>query len=185
MKKFVFCLAITATAIFPIFSCSNLRAQTLTPQLTDQDPPPDPIFLQQGLPAIPPSSPDAPTINDGVTIVTYSPDNEVIEDNDDGKATKLPGLAPDQIVDVTIQFGAQKAGELIQGAALDGGILSIPPSGLTADENGSVSFQFQAGHEPGLYQVALRDETHEMGVQFWVINYQAPAQNPPVDLPQP
>lgn len=183
MKKFVLSLAFTATAAVQILSCSSLRAQMLTPQLTDEDPPPGPIFLQQGPPAIPPTSPDAPVINDGVTIVTYSPNNEVIEDNDDGKATKLPGLAPDQVVDVTVQFGTQKAGELIEGAALDGGVISIPQGGLIADENGSVSFQFQAGHEPGLYQVALRDDTHEMGVQFWVINDQVPAENPPVDLP--
>jgi len=52
MKKFVLCLSI-ATAIIQILSSSNLRAQTLMPQLTDQDPPPDPIFLQQGPPVIP------------------------------------------------------------------------------------------------------------------------------------
>ena len=62
----------------------------------------------------------------------------------------ITGLAPDQIVSVAVQFGAQKAGELIQGAALDGGMLSIPAGGLTADANGNISFTFQAGHDPGL-----------------------------------
>jgi hypothetical protein len=185
MKKFVLCLAVISTAIIQILSSSNLRAQTLTPQLTDQDPPPDPILLYQGPYGIPPTSPDAPLINDGITVITYAPNQDVIGGNDGGKTDALPGLAPDQVVDVTIEFGAQKAGELVQAAALDGGILNVPQGGLVADENGSVSFQFQAGHEPGLYQVALRDDTHEMGVQFYVINYQAPAENPAVDLPEP
>jgi len=46
MKKFVLRLSVVATANFQILSC-NLRAQTLMPQITDHDPPADPIFLQQ------------------------------------------------------------------------------------------------------------------------------------------
>jgi hypothetical protein len=181
MKNFAFYLDVIATAIISILSCSNLQAQT---DLTDQDPPPDPILLYQGPLAIPPTSPDAPLINEGMTIITYSSNNEIITDNDGGKASALPGLTPGQIVTVTVMFGPEKNGQAIQAFALDGGTLSVSGGGLVADEEGNVTFQFQAGNEPGLYQVALRDAVREMGIQFWVINSQSPNENPAVDLPQ-
>jgi hypothetical protein len=56
MKKFIPCLAVMAVASVQLLNCPNLRAQTLTPQLTDEDPPPDPILLYQGTLAIPPTS---------------------------------------------------------------------------------------------------------------------------------
>jgi hypothetical protein len=52
MKKSVLRLSVVTTASVQILSC-NLREQTLMPQLADQDPPPDSIFLQQGAPVIP------------------------------------------------------------------------------------------------------------------------------------
>jgi len=52
MKKAVLRLSVVATASVPILSC-NLRAQTLLPQITDQDPSANPIFVQQWAPAIP------------------------------------------------------------------------------------------------------------------------------------
>jgi hypothetical protein len=51
MKKVVLRLSV-ATGSVPILSC-NLRAQTLMPQISDQDAPADPIFVQQWPPAIP------------------------------------------------------------------------------------------------------------------------------------
>jgi len=51
MKKFGLRLSVVATANVQILSC-NLRAQTLMQQITDQDPPADPIFLQQWPPVI-------------------------------------------------------------------------------------------------------------------------------------
>jgi hypothetical protein len=174
-----FFLVLALITSVQLLTCSNLRAQE-EGEPPDPTPPPE----QQGVLAIPPSSPDAPIINDGVAIVTYAPNEDLTGGNEDGKADILPGLAPDQVVNVTLQFGVQKAGQTIQATALDGGVLTIPNGGLVADQNGNVAFQFQVGHDPGLYQVALRDDTHEMGVQFWVINSQAPAENPPVNLPQ-
>jgi len=81
-------------------------------------------------------------------------------------------------------FGVNKAGTPIQMFTPDGGqLLDVPEDGLVADSDGNVTFRFQVGHQPGLYQVALRDDTHEMGVQFWVVDTQSPDANPPVDLP--
>src|ERR1043165_3668515 len=178
MKKLLPLLmsALIAAAIICAIDHSRLHA--------DEDPPPDPGPLQQEVPAIPPTSADAPVINDGITIVSYDPNSAVSGSNDSGKADALPGVSPNQVVDVTVQFGAQKAGMPIQAAALDGGTLTVPDGGVVADGDGNWPFQFRVGAQPGLYQVALRDDTHEMGVQFWVINNQAPADNPPVDLPQ-
>jgi hypothetical protein len=185
MKKSVPSVAIIVAATIELLSCANVRAQDqLMPQLSDQDPPPDPIFLQQSVIVPPPTSPDAQVADNGIAIVTYAPDSSVSGSTTDGKADVLPGLSPDQVVSVTVSFGAQDAGQTAHAAALDGGILTVPDEGLVVGEDGSVTFQFQVGGDPGLYQVALRDDNREIGVEFWVINNQAPATNPAVDLPQ-
>jgi hypothetical protein len=144
-----------------------------------------------GVYAIPPTSPDAPQFNDGVTIIDYDPNadpgsdpsNEVSGPNDNGKSNKLPGLAPDQIVRVSLQFGASKAGVPVQAFAPDGGQITSVDNNLVADQNGNISLTFQVGHQPGLYQLGLRDETnHEIGIRFWVLGSDQD-DNPPVDLP--
>lgn len=173
-------VAVAATSIY-LLDHSRLRAQE------GGDPPPgeaDNVAL-----VTPPSSPDAEKPNDGITIISYLPDgqstaeDEVEGKNEGGKTDKLPGLEPDQVVKVTLKFGAQKSGETIEASAPDGGTIIAPEEGLVADEEGNVSFDFQVGHEAGLYQVALRDAVHEMGIQFWVMNNQEPEADPKVDLP--
>ena len=173
--------AVISAAVIWIVDHSHLGAQDENSPAND----PDVVY------AIPPTSPDAPLINDGIAIVSYDPDadpgsdpdTEINEKNESGKTDKLPGLQPDQIVGVTLKFGVSKAGTPIQVFAPDGGALIDVGEGLIADEEGNVSFRFQVGHNPGLYQVALRDDTHEMGVQFWVIDTQQADSNPDVDLP--
>jgi hypothetical protein len=181
MKKFIPCLAVIAVTSVHLLNCSNLRAQS---ELSDQDPPSDPIFLQDSAAVMPPTSPDAPLIDGGMTIVTYTPDSGVTGSNTGGQPDVLPGLTPNQVVTVTVQFGVQEAGQVVQASALDGGTLTVPDGGLIVDQNGNVAFQFQVGAESGLYQIELRDDNLEMGVEFWVINSQAPADNPAVNLPQ-
>lgn len=168
--------ALIAAAIICLFDHSQVRAQEEGDDPVGNDVP------ETGE-AIPPMSPDAVKFSDGTTIVNYTPDSALVEKNDDGKSDKLPGLAPDQIVDVTMRFGVAKAGTELTASALDGGTIIVPAGGLVADENGDVHFQFQVGHEPGLYQVSLHDDTHEMGMQFWVIDASNPDNNPKYDLP--
>jgi len=52
MKNVVLRLSVVATASAAIL-IRNLRAQTLMRQITDQDPPPDLLFVQQWRSAIP------------------------------------------------------------------------------------------------------------------------------------
>src|SRR5439155_20727283 len=89
--------------------------------------------------AIPPMSPDAVKIYDGVTIISYvpegqsSPDKEVAGETEDGKTDTLPGLQPDQIVKVILQLGANRANRRFQAVALDGGkIFDSQNNGFTA-----------------------------------------------------
>lgn len=140
--------------------------------------------------AVPPTSPAAQMNFDGTVIVNYAPENgegapseHVSGTTQDGKTDRLPGLQPDQIVGVTLNLGANGAGRTYDAALLDGGALLGVDNGLIADSQGVLRFKFKAGHAPGLYQIALNDGTHEIGLQFWVINEAKPQDNPTVDLP--
>jgi hypothetical protein len=84
------------------------------------------------------------------------------------------GLHPNQAVKGTIQFPIENAGRVIAIEPLDGGriIGSVKKSVVGAD--GTFSFNFQAGNDPGLLQVCLRNGSQEIGLRFWVIDSQNP-----------
>jgi hypothetical protein len=151
-KILPFLVVLALTTFVQLLTCSNLRGQS---EISDQDPPPDPLIIQDGPPVMPPTSPDAPLVDGGMTIVTYTPDSAVTGSNPGSQPDVLPGLAPNQVVTVTVQFGAQEVGQAVQASALDGGTLTVPNGGLIVDQNGNVTFQFQVGAEFGLYQVEL------------------------------
>jgi hypothetical protein len=137
------------------------------------------------VPAPPPTSPDNATAPATTVIIAYTQDQGITAKGDDqGPVQKLAGLQPDQIVTVTVQYGTDKTGHLIDADALDGGQIQTPPQSLVVDNQGNLTLVFKVGHEPGLYQLALRDgSTQELGVQFWVIDNQLPADNPAVATP--
>ncbi len=177
MKRLLIFLATAALATgLYLLDHSRLRA--------DEGDPDDPDNVEL---ADPPTSPDAQKEFDGIAIINYEPGNEdgaaVTSEATDGKTDKLPGLQPDQQVEVTMSLGANRAGRTFHVSALEGGQVFDADDGLVADENGNIAFTFQAGHEPGLYQVALHDGTHEIGIQFWVINNENPEENQIVDVP--
>jgi hypothetical protein len=95
----------------------------------------------------------------------------------------LVGLKHDHTVDVTVQYPVSSAGRVISAEALDGGQVIVPGRNLTVAPDGRISFKFRAGHAVGSYQVALRDGTDEVGLQFWVLDEQHPENNRPVVNP--
>jgi hypothetical protein len=99
------------------------------------------------------------------------------------------GLHPNQTVKVTIQFSATDVGRVIAIEPLDGGRIIGSVKKAVVGGDGTFSFNFQAGNEPGLLQVCLRNGPQEIGLRFWVIDSQNPDSNPdtlvPVTAPSP
>src|SRR2546423_458472 len=186
MKKsrIFFATVLTALVSIPIFDQRHVQAEVDADCRAFAENP-DNVEL-----VIPPTSPDALKTFDGITVISYVPegesssDTEVAGRNGDGKNGKLPGPQPDQIVKATLTLGSNRAGRTFEAVALDGGILFDTENGIVADDQGKISFTFQVGHHPGLYQVALYDgSAHEIGIQFWVVNNENSEANPKVDLP--
>jgi hypothetical protein len=93
------------------------------------------------------------------------------------------GLSPEQSVTVTLQFPRQQAGQKVIVSSLDGGALSLPEDDKSSDlfvrEDGIAPFQFHAGHQPGLYRVIVRLGTALYHLEFYVVDLQNTARNPP------
>jgi hypothetical protein len=53
----------------------------------------------------------------------------------------------------------------------------------TPSADGNFTFIFQAGHLPGLYQIRVQQGNQVLGLQFWVLDSQHPANNPPAIKP--
>jgi hypothetical protein len=74
---------------------------------------------------------------------------------------------------VTLQFDVSLAGTQLVVQALDGGVLGIGGS-ATIDQNGSISFPFQVGDQPGLYRVSVIAELDGLSVSFSLVQFQVP-----------
>jgi hypothetical protein len=90
----------------------------------------------------------------------------------------LVGLQPNQVVDVAVQFSADKGGHTVTAEPLDGGRVIGPSNKLVVAADGTFRFKFQAGQDPGISQINLHDGAQETGLQFWVLNQQDPQENP-------
>jgi flagellar hook protein FlgE len=93
------------------------------------------------------------------------------------------GLRHDQTVDITVQYSTANAGQTITVEPLDGGQIVAPAKNLVVGNDGAIHFKFHAGHQPGVYQIALRNGGQELGLQFWVRDEDHPGNNPRVINP--
>jgi len=93
------------------------------------------------------------------------------------------GLRHNQTVDIAVQYSIGEAGRAITVDALDGGAIVAPAKTLIVAADGTIHFKFRAGHQPGAYQIALRNQNQELGLQFWVRDEDHPRNNPPVVNP--
>lgn len=185
MKLFPLFTGLAFFASVQLLDQSNLRADPDSPEVA----------------ALPPTAPDVPQMPPMIVMVGFTPGDpedppageEVTSKTEGGKTEKLVGLQPDQVVDVSVTYEDDKAGLPVSATALNGGEIIAPEEGLIVDADGMLIFQFQVGHDPGFYQVALRDGNvgkdcskgggSEMGVHFWVVNTEEPEANPKVTLP--
>ena len=92
------------------------------------------------------------------------------------------GLRPAQVVNITVQFPVELAGQAMIAEALDGGTLSLPEGGLVVAADGTVVFQFQAGGSQGACRIAVHQPDDQNVLNFWVIDPAHPENTPP-DLP--
>jgi hypothetical protein len=90
------------------------------------------------------------------------------------------GLRHDQTVDIAVQYPDVRPGATIAVEALDGGQIIAVGKSLTVGADGTIRFKFRAGHQPGNYQIVLRQKGRELGLQFWVRDEENPRNNPPV-----
>lgn len=142
-----------------------------------------PAQTSSGEPALPPTSPLLPQIDEGPD-VTVTPDQGAsIRAKTLDRASEQVGLRPNQPVGVTVHYPAAKAGQQIDVIPLDGGAILGPDKKLIVAADGTLRFRFKAGKEPGVYQVSLREGVNEIGIQFWVIDEKKPEKNPLLLLP--
>lgn len=109
--------------------------------------------------------------------ISLGEDQPVITISSGGSFERV-GLRQGQMVDIAVQYPVAKAGRSIVAEQLDGG--QVTPGALVVDAEGMIYFQFHAGQEIGVYQVALHDGAQELGLQFWVLDELHPERNPAV-----
>jgi hypothetical protein len=142
-----------------------------------------------------------------VALVGYGTGGSVTTNCMDGTFEMLV-VQPGETLQVTVQYPPDRALQVVDLTALDGGTL-LPPT-LAADPSdvptcdgcnlltprpvylslairadGTVSFTFVVGLEPGLRQISLRVADQEIGLQLWVNDPTNPDSNPPGLTPSP
>jgi len=93
------------------------------------------------------------------------------------------GLRHDQTVNIAVQYSTAPAGTPITVVPLDGGAIVASSKDLTVAADGTIHFKFRAGHQPGVYQIALHNGGQELGLRFWVFDEEHPGNNPVVINP--
>ena len=175
-------------------------------------PPPPPTISPSPLPTLPPRAPSpVPTVAPMVrNVPQLGPSATIVLPNAASTVSRcvngifqLVSLSQDQLAQVTVQYPASQAGEVLRVEALDGGLLgaavaattqpyrvfnmvSVPSKRVdtgTISAAGTFTFLFKTGHPPGLYQIRIRQPAQLLGLQFWVEDPQHPANNPPALRP--
>lgn len=128
--------------------------------------------------ALPPTSPSLPQIEEGPEIkVTYE-GGASVKALTLNRASEQMALWPNQQVDVSVQYGTARAGNLIAVIPLDGGIIPGSDKKFVVGSDGALRFKFKAGSQPGVYQVSLHEGVKEIGIRFWVLDQKDPRKNP-------
>jgi hypothetical protein len=93
---------------------------------------------------------------------------------------RLTGIRPGEVVEVKLQFPSEWAKTNVVIQALDGGNVSAQAKDALVAADGSASFRFQAGNQPGLYRVSAIGGGSSSILKFWVADPKNPKANPPV-----
>jgi hypothetical protein len=90
------------------------------------------------------------------------------------------GLEPQQIVAVTLQYPVALAGRPASIEPLDGGKVITSGQNLIIGADGTLRFEYQAGANPGLYQIRVHYDVQAIALQFWVFDHAHLDNTPPV-----
>lgn len=93
---------------------------------------------------------------------------------------QLVGVRPSQTVSIAMAYPGSLAGQAVSIEPLDGGRAIVPQQGMTIGLDGTLTFQFQVGSLPGLYQVRVHRAASVVALQFWALDNQHLENSPPV-----
>jgi hypothetical protein len=96
---------------------------------------------------------------------------------------RLVGLHLNEVVNVVVQFPTQWANTPLTLQSVDGGNLSAQPANAVIAADGTVSFHFQAGNQPGIYRVAVIGAGGNSTLSFWAVDPATSQANPAVMNP--
>ncbi|HKP03086.1 MAG TPA: hypothetical protein VJU77_06920 [Chthoniobacterales bacterium] len=137
-------------------------------------------LVTHGVPAPPPGAQKARHLTGEATAAIDLGNDQVVTVSSHQGGFDRVGLRHDQTIDVRVQYSAAKIGQPITVEALDGGSVVAASKDLVVAADGTIHFKFRAGHQPGVYQIAVRNGSQELGLQFWVRDDEHPGNNQPV-----
>jgi hypothetical protein len=91
------------------------------------------------------------------------------------------GVAPGEVVHLTVNIPGTESGEDVSVRSLDGGRVISNDNAIT--DVGTFSFVFKATPNIGENRVELRYGMRRLRLQFWVLDTANPQNNPPVITP--
>jgi hypothetical protein len=140
-------------------------------------------IVSRGVPAPPPTAQELRRLPlDAVAVIDFANGQSVTAVCHKGGFDRV-GLRHDQTVDIAVRYSMATVGAPITVVPLDGGAVVASGKDLTVAADGTVHFKFRAGHQPGLYQIALHNGNQELGLRFWVVDDEHPGNNPAVINP--
>ncbi len=132
------------------------------------------LLLAQGPPAIPPNA----TPGDAIQVVVRSASGRERRPlSRDGSVDRV-GLRPLQLVTLHLTFRGLQAGEIATAMPVDGGEI-VGPASRPLSGVGSVPFVYRGGALPGRYRVVVRVAGQEYWLEFYGLDTNNPANNPP------
>ena len=140
--------------------------------------------LSAQLPEIPPlpgpTITTAPPAENGPAATLSFPGEKSLKTKSRKGRFPLAGIRPNESVEIQLQFAADWADTPITVQALDGGKVLAKAKDAIIAADGTTSFRFQAGAQPGLYRIQVITADSISTLKFWVADPENPKANPPV-----
>ena len=92
---------------------------------------------------------------------------------------RLTGIRALETVHIRLRFPMAFATTAMTVTPLDGGEVKVPGGHDIIAADGTISLQFKAGDQPGLYRVLLIAGRNQSLLKFWVADPKNPNSNPP------
>jgi hypothetical protein len=149
-------------------------------------PPPDstpPVIIVTDEPTPTPTPTPQPDVLATATI--YFADATQVSVQSANGRFQLIGLHLNEAVSVVVQFPPGWGNTPVALQRLDGGNVSAQAGQITIASDGTASFQFHVGNQPGLYRISMDGAGTSSMLSFWVIDPGNLQAKPPVANPSP